>query len=374
MSGTFANKMIAFLGGFLWLLKPRTFASSPRCALPIFMALVLTASSLFAAPTTIFADETNTVDQPAPTERNSYYQQDAFQIVLGDLDEYPDEKLFVRAKDLGDFPEGTAVNPPKKSKKYLGDELQLTQAQWLDFLSENKDKFLGTDYLGANVAQEWNSGVWWTPSYPSPTGANEMNCAGFVARAMLEAGHEQYDFAYWPAWIDDWYNDRYNPHTAFRLAGPRSFLRQALHPNWNLVVYKYTSAEAMLRSGLLEKGDIIVMIGYTFDDHMGIFWGDNPTNNKFWHSAAGSLYSGGYLIGAIEGKNAITRIGTTDAVADFYLVKWASPENKISATSENEPTNTKGTPQNTKYQNALPALFEEWKDTLFPQLFLSLGI
>ncbi len=42
----------------------------------------------------------------------------------------------------------------------------------------------------------------------------------------------------------------------------------------------------MLSSGILEKGDIIMSVaqGNFGDFHIGFFWGDSPSENRFWHS------------------------------------------------------------------------------------------
>lgn len=60
--------------------------------------------------------------------------------------------------------------------------------------------------------------------------------------------------------------------------------------NWagnnNIKTYYFDGTSAInnaLNSGVLEKGDIIFMLG-TADAHVGIFYGNNSKNNKFWHS------------------------------------------------------------------------------------------
>ena len=60
--------------------------------------------------------------------------------------------------------------------------------------------------------------------------------------------------------------------------------------NWasnnNIKTYWFDGSNAIknaLNSGVLEKGDIIFLLG-TADSHTGIFYGNNSGDNKFWHS------------------------------------------------------------------------------------------
>ena len=65
--------------------------------------------------------------------------------------------------------------------------------------------------------------------------------------------------------------------------------------NWNDTVgkkklhsYRYESVEDLLKSGKLEKGDIVYFEPDWKDEkddcHIGIFWGDTPYEDVFWHS------------------------------------------------------------------------------------------
>lgn len=90
--------------------------------------------------------------------------------------------------------------------------------------------------------------------------------------------------------------------------------------------YKYSSVSALLRSGRAEKGDIIIMqpkdwsVGYK-DAHVGIFWGNNPRDNKFWH------HTGSY-------GNAITRIFGYVTNPVYYLVKLSPSNSTATATGK----------------------------------------
>ena len=68
----------------------------------------------------------------------------------------------------------------------------------------------------------------------------------------------------------------------------------ANYPLWvrnaDLVAHTFATKADMLSSGVLEKGDIIVMIpkaasssGFN-DSHIGFFWGNSSSEDKMWHS------------------------------------------------------------------------------------------
>ena len=60
-------------------------------------------------------------------------------------------------------------------------------------------------------------------------------------------------------------------------------------------IYDFKTKSEMLRSGVLEKGDIIWIwneneggkYGISDTHHIGFFWGDTPYENRFWHSFGG---------------------------------------------------------------------------------------
>lgn len=96
--------------------------------------------------------------------------------------------------------------------------------------------------------------------------------------------------------------------------------------------YRFESKYALLNSGLAERGDLIIMqpkdwsVGYK-DAHVGIFWGDYSSHDRFWHQTR-------------PYGNAITTIFgyVTDPV--YYLVKlspssYRSGSARIQAQDEN---------------------------------------
>ena len=72
-----------------------------------------------------------------------------------------------------------------------------------------------------------------------------------------------------------------------------------------LPIYDFKTKSEMLRSGVLEKGDIIWIwneneggkYGISDTHHIGFFWGDTLNQDLFWHSAP----NGGNRISPITG-------------------------------------------------------------------------
>lgn len=132
--------------------------------------------------------------------------------------------------------------------------------------------YLGTPYRG---------GYWKTPfGVTSSYGNSGMNCAGFVAAVMERCGMAE------TAFNAALRNDSVLGGSSVCAAS--SWRR--LCERYDLLTYSFPSKEAMLRSGKLKKGDIILIWeGYPHqlsgeDNHIGIFWGNTPGEDKFWHS------------------------------------------------------------------------------------------
>ncbi|MCL2826609.1 MAG: prealbumin-like fold domain-containing protein, partial [Eggerthellaceae bacterium] len=100
-------------------------------------------------------------------------------------------------------------------------------------------------------------------------GTPGMNCTGFVWYALVASGA--------------------NPAATPALTGWVDLIRDN-----NMECYYYNNKAAMLASGVLVKGDIIWMFdndsggmdGISDFHHIGIFWGDSPSDDKLWHSYA----------------------------------------------------------------------------------------
>ena len=90
----------------------------------------------------------------------------------------------------------------------------------------------------------------------------------------------------------------------------------------------------MLASGILEKGDIIWSFdaggpyGISGGNHVGIFWGDTPSEDRFWHTAEET--SGPVYAGRKDG-NRITKIQSLASSPSVWWVFKLSPYEKYQA-------------------------------------------
>lgn len=151
----------------------------------------------------------------------------------------------------------------------------------VNWLTEHEDWYLGTPYRGGD--------------YQSPKGDTSyngfaaMNCAGFVSHVMCQLGMD--DMSFWntlsPISYGIYHGSNDRAHDL--LAGASNWISMAHFKKWNN--YVFNSKEELLASGLAQKGDIIVAYwslapGSTgHDNHIGFFWGDTPSEDKFWHSS-----------------------------------------------------------------------------------------
>lgn len=140
----------------------------------------------------------------------------------------------------------------------------------------------------------WDEGLYWPRGLPSPTGAVGMNCAGFVARTIYDMECDMWNDDFMSYWWD---------------GGPKGVSGHwcTVTPFLDVVraygvtMYEFPNKAALLRSGLAERGDLIAMecwgidAGGWDDDgnyhycghdcHIGIFWGDTPSDDLFLHCA-----------------------------------------------------------------------------------------
>ena len=163
--------------------------------------------------------------------------------------------------------------------------------------------YLGTPQVG---------GDWQSPRGDvSYNGAPGMNCAGFVSYALRRAGMDGDTVT---AVI------RQSP-TAITWGSGRPFQYLSGASNYlnliqygNLVAHVFETKWELLASGQAEKGDVILRFwtdrftGGDADNHLMIYWGDNPHEDKVWQNTIGG--------------NQISPIAETAATA-FVLIKFA---------------------------------------------------
>lgn len=165
---------------------------------------------------------------------------------------------------------------------------------YVSYLEQNRNMYLGTPYNG-DIRNTANSG---TPGVG-------LNCTGFVGHVLRANGADL---------------SKITSTNTPGYYGPKTWTNLTLWTyymiNNNAVQsYRFNSCKQALDSGVMTKGDIIIMepssdvwtaghdrYGNAADCHIGFFWGDNPHDNKFWHSSHATV--------GIEGSNRIVYAGT----------------------------------------------------------------
>lgn len=220
-----------------------------------------------------------------------------------------------------------AMTSPSKAYAAMGpnntttitDVTGVTRATWVSYLEshENDDFFLGTPYC-----EDYSATIY--PNGDQRDNKLGMNCTGFVYYAMV------YGCGAAPDSFPNFSPNLSNPNQIAQAGAGRWY-------NWmddnNLLTYDFDSKEEMLASGLLEKGDIIWIWDASAGKgnlsnyhHIGIFWGDTPSEDKFWHSIH---------VGEIDGNIISTvlpkREPSTYTVVKFdnagYIELWKSSAN-----------------------------------------------
>ena len=146
------------------------------------------------------------------------------------------------------------------------------------------------------------------------SGVPQLNCGGFVAHALLNSknmgGMDDNAYSRWQERLENVGQAQAKPrsavsvnvNSALGLCGAFSFKAAAaaagVQPDRTYTSVDgraATAVENMLADGFLKKGDIVIFentaqlyardtYGNFNDWHIGVFWGDSPSENVFWHS------------------------------------------------------------------------------------------
>lgn len=165
-------------------------------------------------------------------------------------------------------PTGNAYAFEQKLDVYLGAQ----PGSLYRFLSahENDGYLLGTPYRSIFAAGSNQYNVM-SPNGDPYNGSPSLSCTGLVAYSMRAAGADIEPIG----------------QVANRHGGIANGF------NWEdfclvapIEKYSFATKNEMMSSGVLEKGDIIYMKSKTAgaDMHTGFFWGENPYDEKFFHS------------------------------------------------------------------------------------------
>ncbi|PAB02048.1 hypothetical protein [Enterococcus canintestini] len=180
-----------------------------------------------------------------------------------------------KGKWLG-YVNSAAVRIKKGAATYLG----TSRARVLKHLKANEKNgfYVGTRYRGLGYGGVSNQEVFMQPKGNPNKYGQGMNCTGFVAAAMRNSGANLAPIS----------------RLGYGGAANATLWRDSLKKNCKY--YTYGSISALLKSGRAKKGDILYLEGrwgeYGADCHIGIFWGDNGHQNRFWHQVlAGNMIS-----------------------------------------------------------------------------------
>jgi len=192
----------------------------------------------------------------------------------------------------------------------------------------NTGYYLGTPYRPNYATSTWDgtnqdpNADWRQPNgdptafgYATNSGVG-MNCTGFVWHVLVKAGAQAAQVP----------NLAVNYNGTYAQGGWQTWLS-----NNNVKTYDFNTKAEMLASGVLEKGDIIwswdVDSSVSNDHHVGFFWGDSPTEDKYWHSGPNETHdSYGNMISPIVSKaSAVTwTVVKFQESGDLSLIKSSS--------------------------------------------------
>ena len=188
---------------------------------------------------------------------------------------------------------------------------------------QSDNYYLGTTYVGGD-SQSPNGDT----SYNY--GSAGLNCAGFVSYVLCKLGlnagtSDLNNHTALPASSvqglmtkavggrsADWYSSYKSRNL---LAGASNYCFWIA--NGDLKSYAFQSKSDMLSSGVLEKGDIILMLPTTAsasdrDTHIGFFWGNSSSEDNMWHS--------------FGSNNHISTITPKTSPSYYVVIKYAPSE------------------------------------------------
>ncbi|MDO4621639.1 MAG: cell envelope integrity protein TolA [Eubacteriales bacterium] len=190
-----------------------------------------------------------------------------------------------------------AVYPSdEQGRVYTADYLGFTRAELVAYLETNREMYLGTPY------QESSAEV------PEPGKDGRMQCEGFIWHVLHALAQR---------------------NTGVVPCGDAStdpYTNGGGWVNWlgihNISYTVFTTKEEMLNSGILEKGDIIWSFdrkgpqAISNDHHVGFFWGDTSSEDRFWHSSQKSFTA------VLEGSEKGNRISAIEGMTDGEISEW----------------------------------------------------
>ena len=248
------------------------------------------------------------------------------------------------------------------STNYINDYFGFSRSDLVSYLEshENDDYFIGTPYYSSPDVSAWPNGA------PGPNGEKYMNCTGFVWYVMNAIATQNHSIIPCSA-------IRRNPDTYYSPTWAE--FQNSSTVQGNVVYYDFSSKEEMLASGILEKGDIIWsyadLNNEGYDHHVGFFWGENSSDDKYWHST-----SHANLVEQIN-SNVITEIVPKNPVITWRVYKLRDDYKvTVTKTSTDPDTGAKVNVAGARLRLRTEAgqTIEEWTSTTSPKEITGLSI
>lgn len=249
--------------------------------------------------------------------------------------------------------EKTVTNGMERGSKTLADVLGFDSQTYLKWLEDHDtgNYYLGTTYKDGDRR---NPNGDKSNAYGNDDTKNTaaMNCTGFVWHVLYKACTSTSSSG-------SYSNHQYTSPTGITLPtlGGRNGVRwYDFYTSNNVKRYYYSSKDAMLKSGVLEKGDIIWQYsGYNLNSnglvdestasdyhHIGIYYG-NGKEDKYWHSGPTKFNSVGEILTELNGISTINPKLQNYPAKIYCVIKATNPYCKLQLQKESANTSiTKG--------------------------------
>ena len=216
------------------------------------------------------------------------------------------------------------IRPNGETGVYLTEYLGITRNDIVSFLQshEHDDFLLGTPY---NFSSEIPAVSMNPRGDVAPGYSMGMNCTGFVAYTFYGAGVPKSTLARIGK------EDNYGGSDSYTNASCWHHFVQAK----NITSYRFHTISDALKSGKLRKGDVLYFDPYDWnspgaDCHIGIFWGDTPSDDKFWHTVGrGNIISN--IFSATPGTVYVFPAGPSEPVRGYIRVEKTSAKPAVTA-------------------------------------------
>lgn len=155
-----------------------------------------------------------------------------------------------------------------------------------DKYDKDRNYYIGTPYYEKVFEEPYTDWLLANGATPDKK-SGHMNCTGFVADVIRKCGG---NLRLCTNRRTGWYINASNWHDFANGYTKQPNGSWAQDMSKACKSYKFNSIDEALKSGVMEKGDILYFEPLDWsapgaDCHIGFFWGNTPSENLFWHSA-----------------------------------------------------------------------------------------